>query len=91
MANPTTVPTRVVPPCALCDLPDHATNKCPELPELRDWLHPEEEAINETILVWSYKSHFPTLPKSVTNPCARITHVLCAIILVITHIIVWNF
>jgi len=34
-----TAHTQIVPPCALCDLPGHATNKCPELPELWDWIH----------------------------------------------------
>jgi len=51
MATPTTVPTRVVPPCALCNVNGHATNKFPTLPELRNLLNPLVAASVESIPV----------------------------------------
>ena len=51
MMIPTPIPTRTIPPFALCDLSGHATNNCPSLPELLELMNVDDLELDASTLV----------------------------------------
>jgi hypothetical protein len=67
MVNPNSTP-RVIPPCSLCNLSDHATNNCPRLPKLKELFNVDDlEPSPSTPIVQV------TLPKS-SSKCMHMNH-----------------